>query len=181
MHGNCSVFARKPTRGEARRLRQVARSTNRNLRDRALCVLLSAQGQGVPEIAVRLARGRLYVVRWIRRFNAHGFEGLETRPRPGRPRKFTEALIQRIKALATSNPRDLGLHFTSWSLPKFQRYLIRRRVVAHISWDSIRRLLRQAGLSWREAQQWMVSDDPQFGPKKNGSTGSSGRRRTRAS
>ncbi|MGH7773275.1 MAG: helix-turn-helix domain-containing protein [Candidatus Binatia bacterium] len=72
MYGNCSVFARKPTRGEARRLQGVARSTDRNLRDRALCVLLSAQEYGVPEICQKLARGLLYVIRWIRRFNAHG-------------------------------------------------------------------------------------------------------------
>lgn len=167
MHGNCSFFVKKPTLLEWRKLKEVARKRDRNIRDRALIIILSAQGVPVPEIMTQLARCREYIIYWLRRFNNYGFEGLETRHRPGRPPKFTNTTVEKIKAIATSKPRDFGLPFTTWSLPKLQRYLIRKKIVSHICWDSIRRLLRRAGLSLREAQKWMVSDDPHFTSKKN--------------
>jgi transposase len=167
MHGNCSLFVKKPKPSEWDRLKEVARKKDRNIRDRAMVVILSAEGFPVPEIMIHLARCREYVIYWIKRFNNYGFEGLETPHRPGRPPKFTDATIEKIKTIAISKPGDLGLAFTTWSLSKLQRYLIRKGIVSHISWDSIRRLLKRTGFSLREAQKWMVSDDPHFAFKKN--------------
>ena len=101
MHGNCSLFVKKPSRSEWRKLREVARKTDRNIRDRAMVVIMSASGIPVPEIMVRLARCREYVIYWLKRFNGYGFEGLETRARSGRPRTFTDKLVARIKSIAT--------------------------------------------------------------------------------
>jgi len=166
MHGNCSLFVKKPKRSEWRKIKEVAKKKDRNIRDRAMIVILSARGLSVPEIVISLARCREYVLYWIKRFNNYGFEGLETRPRCGRPRIFTNELVNQVKSIATSKPQDMGLPFNTWSLRKLQEYLIKKKKV-DISWVSIRNCLRRAGLTLRQAQKWMVSDDPHFGSKKN--------------
>ncbi len=55
---------------------------------RAKIVLLAAQGLGNDEIAAKLDVRREVVSMWRKRFFEQRLEGLEERPRPGRPRSF---------------------------------------------------------------------------------------------
>jgi hypothetical protein len=55
---------------------------------RAKIILLAAQGLGNDEIAARLDTRREVVSMWRKRFFEQRLEGLEERPRPGRPRSF---------------------------------------------------------------------------------------------
>jgi len=55
---------------------------------RAKMILLAAEGLSNDEIASRLHTRREVVSMWRRRFFEQGIEGLEERPRPGRPRAF---------------------------------------------------------------------------------------------
>jgi len=55
------------------------------LRRRARVILLSSYDVSTYVIGILVPMGRNNVCHWIRRFNAHGLEGLYDRPRPGRP------------------------------------------------------------------------------------------------
>lgn len=55
---------------------------------RARMILLAAQGLSNQEIAARLQTRREVVCLWRKRFFEQRLEGLEERPRPGRPRAF---------------------------------------------------------------------------------------------
>ena len=55
---------------------------------RARIVLLAAEGLGNDEIAARLDTRREVVSKWRKRFFEEGLEGLEERPRRGRPSVF---------------------------------------------------------------------------------------------
>jgi hypothetical protein len=55
---------------------------------RARMVLLAAEGKSNDQIAARLGTRREMVSMWRKRFFEHRLEGLEERPRPGRPRVF---------------------------------------------------------------------------------------------
>ena len=55
---------------------------------RARMILLAAQGLSNQEIAARLQTRREVVSLWRKRFFEQRLEGLEERPRPGRPRAF---------------------------------------------------------------------------------------------
>ena len=55
---------------------------------RAKIILLAAQGLGNDEIAAKLDTRREVVSMWRKRFFEQHLEGLEGRPRPGRPRSF---------------------------------------------------------------------------------------------
>lgn len=55
---------------------------------RAKIVLLAAQGLDNDEIAARLDTRREIVSMWRKRFFEERLQGIEERPRPGRPRSF---------------------------------------------------------------------------------------------
>ena len=55
---------------------------------RAKMILLAAEGLSNDEIAQRLDSRREVVSQWRKRFFTERLEGLEERPRPGRPRSF---------------------------------------------------------------------------------------------
>jgi transposase len=56
---------------------------------RAKMILLAAQGLNNDEIATQLHTRREVVSMWRRRFFEERLQGLEERPRPGRPRSFS--------------------------------------------------------------------------------------------
>ena len=56
---------------------------------RARIVLMAAQGMDNDEIALRLNTSRDVVSMWRKRFSEEGLQGLEERPRRGRPMVFS--------------------------------------------------------------------------------------------
>lgn len=56
---------------------------------RAKMILLAAEGLSNDEIAHRLDTRREVVSMWRKRFFEERLEGIEERPRPGRPRVFS--------------------------------------------------------------------------------------------
>src|SRR5947207_7759053 len=86
-------MARTPYRielseSEERELRRRARQQTRAYREvlRARIVLLAAESLENAEIARRLDTTREAVSRWRKRFHEERLQGLEDRPRAGRPR-----------------------------------------------------------------------------------------------
>ncbi len=72
---------------------------------RARMILLAAQGLSNLEIARRLQTRREVVCLWRKRFFELRLEGLQERPRPGRPRSFPPEVVE-IKAPACELPAD---------------------------------------------------------------------------
>jgi DNA-directed RNA polymerase specialized sigma24 family protein len=56
---------------------------------RAKAILYAGDGMSNTEIAARLDQSRQAVSEWRKRFCQEGVQGLEERPRPGRPRRFS--------------------------------------------------------------------------------------------
>jgi len=57
------------------------------------------------------------------RFLESGVVGLSDRPQKGRPRIYVKDVDTELIRVAAAPPKDLGLPFTTWSLPKLQEYL----------------------------------------------------------
>jgi transposase len=69
-------------------LRQMYRQTkDADLRSRCQMLLLSADGHGVGEIAKLTLFDENSVLFWFDRYEAEGLDGLEDRPKSGRPPK----------------------------------------------------------------------------------------------
>ena len=80
----------------------------------------------------------------------------------GRPKTITEQARRQIRLIARCRPRDLGLAFSAWSLSKLAEYLVTTGVVASISRESTRQILRAGGISWQATKTWKASADPDF-------------------
>ena len=89
---------------------------------------------------------------WGKRFWQSGVAGLSDRPKAGRPRQYDDKATTEILKAAAARPKDLGLKFTTWSLPKLQEHLRRQAGLGKITRSTIRRRLLQEGFRYREGQ-----------------------------
>lgn len=137
-----------------------------SLRDRAQMILLSGQGGSRHQIAAHLGCSSDTVRKWGARFNEAGLLGLFDLARPGAPRRLSveEALL--VIEVAVTPPPTLGLPFGTWSLGKLRRYLATRHGL-RLSKEALRQVLGRQGLSWKRAQSWQQSPDPQFQAKRD--------------
>lgn len=81
---------------------------------RSKIVLRAAEGLPNQEIARRLGITGATVGKWRERYRAQGMEGLADEPRPGTPRKITdakveEAITQTLESLPTAATHSFGL------------------------------------------------------------------------
>jgi transposase len=156
------VFVRPVTLTEGQRLQRIGRTAKDPVRlRRAIVVLMSAQGQSVPDIAHLLDCSAEYVRTVIHAFNESGFAALDPKWSGGRPRTIGEQVRRQICLFARCCPRDLGLAFSTWSLAKLAEHLAATGG-GQVSRESIRQILHDAGISWLATKTWKASTDPQF-------------------
>jgi transposase len=126
------------------------RTTGQALAMRARVVLGCAEGGNNKEVAARLGMSRLTVGRWRSRFIRSGVDGLLDEPRPGAPRKISDAAVEKAVALTLeSKPKDA----THWST----RSLAKR---TGLSRSSIARIWRAFGLRPHRSESFKISTDP---------------------
>src|SRR5207245_4754915 len=126
------------------------RSTAQALAWRARIILSCAEGGHNKEVATRLGMSRLTIGRWRARFIRSGVDGLLDEPRPGAPRKISDAAVETDVTLTLeSKPRDA----THWST----RSLARR---VGLSRSSVARIWRAFGLRPHRSESFKLSTDP---------------------
>jgi transposase len=125
-------------------------------------MLMSAQGQGVPDIAHLLDCSPEYARGVICAFNDAGFAALDPEWSEGRPKTTGEPARRQIRLIARCCPRDLDLPFSAWSLGKPAGHAVAAGLAAAVSRESLRQILRAAGISWQAARTWKASAGPGF-------------------
>jgi transposase len=128
------------------------RTTAQGLAQRARIILLCAAGQSTPTIAAELRITRQTVGRWRGRFLAKRLDGLLDEPRPGAPRRITDAHVERliVETLETTPPD--ATHWTTRALAK--------RV--DLSHSTVGRIWRAFGLQPHRSETFKLSRDPLF-------------------
>ena len=128
------------------------RKTAQALALRARIVLLSAKGWNNGEVAEELDVSRQMVGRWRQRFIDKRLDGLLDEPRPGAPRRITDADVERVvvKTLE-STPRGA----THWSTRSMARE-------SGLSQTAISRIWRAFGLQPHRSETFKLSTDPLF-------------------
>lgn len=91
--------------------------------------------------------------KWIHRFNRSGCQGLISTRSGGAKPRFTEEQKRRIVALAQKRPRDLGLHFTKWTLHRLAEQAEKQQIVDRISHEYVRQILLAAECPYRQRQE----------------------------
>lgn len=143
-----------------------SRATAGGVRRRSELIWLLAGGASLAEASEWVDLHYTNAHLWVKRFLSFGVAGLLDQPRSGRPRLYGEDVSTAVIKAAAARPKDLGLKFTTWSLPKLEEYLNRQPGVGKIARSTIRRRLREEGFQFREGQTWCESHDPEFEVKK---------------
>ena len=162
------LYVREIRLSEGRKLQGIVRrDPNRIKVRRAQVVLASAQGSKVPEIARRLYFCRQHVRTIIKDFNASGFDALVPKYAGGRPSKFSQEQRSLIVEAALCPPDLLGWPFRRWSLAKLRDHVVAEKIVASISLETLRQLLKARKVRLQRTKTWKECNDPKLRSKKN--------------
>jgi polyphosphate kinase len=125
--------------GERERLAEwAAHSGGGRLAQRATIVLACAEGQPDTRIAAQAGVSRATVAKWRSRFTAARLAGLRDAPRPGTPRKITDAQVRDVLARTVGEPPPPGRdHWTTRSMA----------AASGLSQSAVSRIWRSAGLN----------------------------------
>ena len=115
---------------EVKALQRLHRETNdADVRSRCDMILLSGERLSPQQIAQRVRFGRYTVVRFIRRYEAEGLQGLYTKPRSGRPRRVTTDYEAKLVEAGEKDPRSLGLPFSNWTTANLAEYMAQQTAI----------------------------------------------------
>ena len=128
------------------------RKTAQALALRARIILLAARNWNNIEVADELQITRQTVGRWRRRFIEKRLQGLLDEPRPGAPRKMSDADIEQvITKTLESTPRG-ATHWSTRSMAK----------ATGMSQTAISRIWRAFALQPHRSKTFKISRDPLF-------------------
>jgi len=110
--------------------------------------LLVLGGWTSSQVAELFDVSRWSAVQWIQRLNEQGMEGLEEKPRAGRPVRMNENIQMQLEQALMSDPRQLGLSRNRWDGVAVVEYLEREHGV-HLKVRQAQRWIRRLGFSLR--------------------------------
>ena len=117
-------------------------------RQRIEIMLLADRGKSQAKICAELGCSKDTARYWITMAQtglAHKWKEISV----GRPKKFDEEYLQRLKELVTSNPSNYGYSFQTWTAEYLSKHL-ENEFGIKLSARHINRLLKKMGLSKRE-------------------------------
>jgi len=118
-------------------------------------VLLAAEGKTNSAIAREVDLTRRMVIQWRQRFVKERLAGLPDRPRPGRPRTYSDAdRLRVVETACTTTPPGA----THWSLRSLAN-------ATGVGRDAVHQILRENRLKPHRAGTFSRSSDPNFAAK----------------
>ena len=115
------------------------------VRHRAHALLLSAQGYQINQLAEIFFVDRETITNWLNRFDQDGIDGLENKPRSGRPPSIDRTDEAKVLDEVHQAPRQL------------KTVIARLSGFFSVSQDTIKRLLKRHGYRWRRLRRSLKS------------------------
>jgi transposase len=168
------IFIRALTPDERQALTAGLRSPNRVTLRRCQILLASSRGQHARLIAEALGGNDQTVRNVLHAFNTHGLAALQ--PGSSAPHHTPHAVFdaprrERLRDLLHQRPRTFGKPSSLWTLLLAAEVAYAEGITSrHVSGEAIRLALRQLGVRWQRAKQWITSPDPAYARKKNSAT-----------
>jgi transposase len=135
---------------------QRARSIPQGIARRVSALLLLSEGASLRRTRASTGLNLRHIVKWRERFADGGLEALVDRPRPGRPRRVSRTLQELIIGdTLRLRPPGGRSHWTSRLMARHHR----------VSFDTVQKIWRAAGLKPHREGTYMASNDPQFAAK----------------
>ena len=157
---------------EKRQLLYDLLDNNTDIKYRAKIVLLAGEeGYTVPEIREMTNIYDKTIRKWIHRFNGYGVKGIFTQMDYSGMIKITDKARNEILRISSTNPREIGLKFSTWSLRSIAGYVKEKKIIKEdggISHTAVRDILREYGVEWRRSKSVLggKSKDPEYDLKK---------------
>jgi|SRR5712692_2809939 len=151
-------LALKTTPAQKKQMEELlrARLIPQGIARRIQTVLLLSKGSSLRRIRERTGLNLRHIVKWRERFRLGGVDALVDRPRPGRPRRVSLGQQKRILSdTLRMRPPGGRSHWTS-------RLMARRH---RVSFDTVQKIWRAAGLKPHRQGTYMASNDPDFAAK----------------
>jgi len=142
------------TDDERETLRQWARrpKTVQSLAQRARIILGCAEGKSNSEIAKRMHVTQQMVGKWRTRFLNKRLDGLLDEPRPGTPRRLSDAQVEKVLTMTLESTPKNATHWSTRSLA----------AASGLSRSSIHRVWRAFALAPHRTESFKLSTDPLF-------------------
>lgn len=107
-------------------------------------------GKDIEDVARdELHRSRAWAYKWMKRFDAHGLDGLKDRPRTGRPAEVPEEVMLKIRKELSENP-------SGWQANQVMDMIYQKTGVRYHE-VHIYRLLHKWGFSSKAPQKRFVN------------------------
>ena len=119
---------------------------------RARIILACADGQPTTEIARRLHLSATTVCKWRTRFLADRLDGLADEPRPGAPRRITDAQVEDVVVRTLESTPPGATHWSTRGMAK----------ACGLSHTTVSRIWRTFGLQPHRTETFKLSPDPQL-------------------
>lgn len=126
--------------------------TAQALAQRARALLLCAEGLGNTAVAARVGWTKQTVGKWRRRFLDRRLDGLLDEPRPGAPRRISDAEVERVLALTLESTPPAATHWSTRSLAD----------ASGLSRATVHRIWRAFALQPHRSETFKLSKDPLF-------------------
>lgn len=142
------------TEDERLKLEELSRrrKTGQGMAVRARIILACAQGLTNGQIAQRQGLSMPTVGKWRSRFATNRLAGLADAPRPGQPRKITDAQVERV---VTRTLETLPKNATHWSTRSMAK-------AEGLTQNAVLRIWRAFGLKPHLEESFKLSTDPFF-------------------
>jgi transposase len=119
---------------------------------RAQIILSCAEGLDNKDVAARLRTNISTVGKWRKRFLSDRLEGLADEPRPGAPRKITDALVEEVVTKTLEEKPKAATHWSTRGMAE----------TVGLSQTAIVRIWNAFGLKPHKADTFKLSTDPYF-------------------
>ena len=139
---------------EEQRLQEWARrrTTAQALALRSRIMLACAQGATNTQVAARLQVTVQTVGKWRQRFVEQRLDGLLDAPRPGQPRKITDAKVEEVLTMTLERKPKEATHWSTRLMAK----------ATGLNQTAVLRIWQAFGLQPHRAQTFKLSTDPLF-------------------
>ncbi len=127
--------------------------------EKALMVLMNADGKNVSEVSTILRRNPHTVRDWLKRYKKKGLAGLSRKFSPGRPDEKRNAVKSHIKKIISQSPELYGYVDRVWTVPLIT-HDIKQKLNISISNDTVIRALKDLGYSYKRPSKKMPPTAP---------------------
>lgn len=147
------------TKNQREEIEKFRRQASSKDSEKALMVLMNADGSNVSEISTLLRRNPHTVRDWLKRYKKWNLPGLSRKFSPGRPNEKRNVVKGHIKKIISQSPEQYGYVDRVWTVPLIS-HDIKKKLAISISNDTVIRALKDVGYSYKRPSKTMPAKAP---------------------